>query len=343
MLVLPTLVAHASDEVRARYLPGILNGEEGWCQLFSEPGSGSDLASLRTRAVRDGDEWVISGQKIWTSGGQYADYGMLLARTDPTAPKHQGITFFAFSMRQPGVEVRPLREMTGDAIFNEVFIDDARVPHANIIGELNGGWSVANTTLAVERAGIGGATVSAGTSATPGSRAGHLDVPAVDILASRSSAQREHVDFDYLVRLARFQGRGKDPLVRQRLAAIYSLARIAEWHLGRARAGATGSAFDGNMAKVRGSQQLVAIRDLGLELLGFGGMLAGPDAPGGGAVQRFALASPGPSIYGGTDQIQRNIIAERGLGLPREAGPPSSTPFNELAHNVERPANGARA
>ena len=151
MLAAPTLAAHGSAELQAQFLPRILDGTDAWCQLFSEPGAGSDLAGLQTKAIRDGDEWIITGQKVWTSGGQIASLGMLLARTDPDAPKHQGITYFAFDVRQPGVEIRPLREMTGKAMFNEVFIDEARVPHANIIGGLNNGWAVANTTLMVER------------------------------------------------------------------------------------------------------------------------------------------------------------------------------------------------
>ena len=146
-------MAHGTDEQKERYLRDIVTGSEAWCQLFSEPGAGSDLAGLSTTAVRDGDEWVVNGQKVWTSGGQVADLGMLLARTDPDVPKHQGITYFAFDMHQPGVEVRPLREMTGRALFNEVFLTDARVRDDDVIGGLNNGWAVANTTLAFERAG----------------------------------------------------------------------------------------------------------------------------------------------------------------------------------------------
>lgn len=174
MLAAPTMIAHASDDLNARLLPSILDGQHGWCQLFSEPGAGSDLAGLQCRAERDGDEWVVTGQKVWTSLGQWADYGILIARTDPDAPKHRGITYFAFPMLQDGVEVRPLREMTGRALFNEVFIDEARVPHENIIGDVNDGWRVANTTLMVERSGIGGNNVAAPSAALPGTIAGHL-------------------------------------------------------------------------------------------------------------------------------------------------------------------------
>jgi len=155
MLAAPTIAVHGTPEQQAAYIPPILDGTNAWCQLFSEPGAGSDLAGLGTKAELDGDEYVITGQKVWTSGGQYANWGMLIARTDVDVPKHQGISYFAFRMDQPGVDVRPLREMTGRAMFNEVFIDEARVPAANLIGGLNNGWAVANTTLMVERSSLG--------------------------------------------------------------------------------------------------------------------------------------------------------------------------------------------
>src|SRR6476659_8148869 len=151
LLAGPTIVAHGTDAQKERYLRPIVNGQEAWCQLFSEPGAGSDLASLQTRAVRDGDEWIVNGQKVWTSGAQTADLGMLLARTNPDAPKHQGITYFVIDMDQDGIDVRPLREMTGRALFNEVFLTDARVRNDDIVGELNQGWAAGMTTLSNER------------------------------------------------------------------------------------------------------------------------------------------------------------------------------------------------
>src|SRR5439155_18786974 len=183
LLAAPTIATHGTAEQKERYIRDIVTGQRAWCQLFSEPGAGSDLAGLTTRAVQDGDEWVVNGQKVWTSGGQYADLGMLLARTDPDVPKHQGITYFALDMHQPGVEVRPLREMTGRALFNEVFFTDARVNQDAVIGGLNNGWAVANTTLMFERAGLGaGGGSAAGGSATPGMVAGDLAKRAGDFV-----------------------------------------------------------------------------------------------------------------------------------------------------------------
>ena len=187
LLAAPTIAHHGRDDQKERYVVPIVTGQQGWCQLFSEPGAGSDLAGLATRAERDGDEWVVTGQKVWTSGGQIADMAMLLARTDPDVPKHQGITYFAFDMRQPGVEVRPLREMTGRALFNEVFLTEARVSDAAVIGGTNNGWAVANTTLAFERAGLGAGGGSAGSStALPGTIAGDLPRRAGDLVRGRA-------------------------------------------------------------------------------------------------------------------------------------------------------------
>ena len=175
LLAAPTIVAHGNERQKREDLLRILNGQDAWCQLFSEPGAGSDLASLSTKAVQDGDEWIVTGQKVWTSTAQLSNVGMLIARTDPDLPKHKGITYFRFDMRQPGVEIRPLREMTGRALFNEVFIDDARVHDDDIIGGLNNGWAAANTTLMSERAGLGTGGSGAAGNAFPGPIAGQLD------------------------------------------------------------------------------------------------------------------------------------------------------------------------
>ena len=338
MLAAPTILTHGTDEQKQRFLPTIANGQEAWCQLFSEPNAGSDLAGLQTRAVKDGDEWRVTGQKVWTSGGQHADLGMLIARTDPDAPKHKGITYFGIPMHQPGIDVRPLVEMTGRALFNEVFLDDALVHDDARIGDLGEGWAVANTTLMNERASLGGGGGSSATSlALPGTVAGHLEKRAGDfvkqrrggggtasILAGRSAGM--------LMDLVKELGKVDDPLIRQDLMRLYSMDQISAWGVARAKVGQASPALP-NLAKLMMSEMTRLSRDLGLRIIGPAGTVMGPDTPGGGAIQELALFSPAPSIYGGTDQVQRNIIGERVLGLPKEPGPDKTTPFSELLKN----------
>ncbi len=337
MLAAPTIIAHADADLQRRLVPRILDGQHGWCQLFSEPGAGSDLAGLQTRAERDGDEWVVTGQKVWTSLGQWADYGILIARTDPDAPKHRGITYFAFPMLQDGVEVRPLREMTGRALFNEVFIDEARVPHANVIGEVGDGWRVANTTLMVERSGIGGNNVVAPSAALPGTVARHLDRPAGSFEDDEPSLGEGGVGpgrVSSFISLAEQQGRLRDASIRQDLMRLHTMVEITGWHLGRMKSGDASTGGEGNLAKLRNSDTIRLARDLGCRILGAAATVVGDDAPSGGAVQALTAFSPAPSIYGGSDQVQRNIIGERVLGLPKEPGPAKETPFRDLPKNT---------
>ena len=338
MLAAPTIAIHGTPTQIEQFVPEILDGRVGWCQLFSEPNAGSDLASLQCRAERDGDEWVISGQKVWTSGGQAADRGMLLARTDPSLPKHAGISWFAFDMDQPGVDVRPLTEMTGRALFNEVFIDEARVSDSALIGGINNGWRVGNTTLMVERASLG----SSGRKPPeliPGPKGGVLSERAGDFVA------RSMQDFDgvpslgidlwsRLVDLARKNGTVAGRVLRDDLMRLYSLIEINRLSIQRAKAGGATSAAAPNIAKLTMSELSRSFRDIGLRVIGADGMLMGDsDAQSRGHIGELALFSPAPSIYGGTDQVQRNIIGERVLGLPREPGPPRDTPYNELPKN----------
>ncbi len=335
LLAAPTIAHHGTDEQVAAYVRPILDGTAGWCQLFSEPQAGSDLAGLQTKAERDGDEWVVTGQKVWTSTAQTADLAMLIARTDPDAPKHRGITYFVFDMDQPGVEVRPLREMTGRAVFNEVFLDGARVPHASIVGELHGGWAIANATLAFERAGSGhgGATFS---SALPGSRAGHLDQPATEFLQAPSpivgaAVGRRHLRA--LGELAAQRGRIADPVVRQRLAEVNAMNQIQRMMAWKAKMlPGSRTPVDGNLAKIFNTDSVNAGRDTANSILGPYGQLWHSEDPVG-EFQEMTLFSPAPPIYAGSDQIQRNVVGERGLGLPREPGPDKDTPFSELPKN----------
>jgi alkylation response protein AidB-like acyl-CoA dehydrogenase len=357
LLAGPTIVAHGSEAQKRDWLRDIVTGQAGWCQLFSEPGAGSDLAGLNSRAVRDGDEWVVNGQKVWTSAGHVADMGMLIARTDPDAPKHRGITYFGIDMHQSGIEVRPLREMTGRALFNEVFLTDARVSNDNIVGDLGQGWIVANTTLAFERAGLGAGGGSAATSAaTPGTVSGDLDRRAGDFVgaAGKRGGRGEGGPsilsgvYTMVLEAARQAGRLDDPIVRQGLMRLYSsneIARVGGQRLKAEKAAGRDLPGFGNMAKLSMSEILRTARELGLAVLGPHGTLHSYDGAGRKAlteagvpsmaamVSEMALFSPGPMIYGGTDQIQRNIIGERVLGLPKEPGPDKTTPFSELPKN----------
>jgi alkylation response protein AidB-like acyl-CoA dehydrogenase len=340
MLAMPTILTYGTQEQIDRFVPAILDGTHGWCQLFSEPGAGSDLAGLQTRAERDGDEWVVSGQKVWTSTGKDADYGILIARTDPNAPKHQGITYFLFPMQQDGVDVRPLREMTGHAVFNEVFLDGARVHDSLRLGDLGAGWAVANTTLGFERAGIGDASGGYGRAA-PGSVAGHLDRPCAEFLkGARPQVSQGHISPGTVKRfmtMARERGLDQDPIVRQRLADLYTRVQVIGWSAKRAKGGAGGrTGVEGPLAKIAMTEALRRGRELGCHLLGPDAQLWGPEAATEGWLQELTIFSPGPSIYGGTDEIQRNIIGERGLGLPKEPGPARDTPFKDLPANAIR-------
>lgn len=339
MLAAPTIAIHGTPEQIERFVPEILDGRVGWCQLFSEPNAGSDLASLQCRAERDGDEWVITGQKVWTSGGQVADKGMLLARTDPDQPKHSGISWFAFDMDQPGVEVRPLTEMTGRALFNEVFIDEARVPDGALIGGLNNGWRVGNTTLTVERASLG----SSGRKPLeliPGPKGGVLDHRVGDFVDRDAAATMSGVPplgidmWWWLVDLARKNGSIAGRVLRDDLMRLYGLIEINRLSIQRAKAGGPTSAAAPNIAKLTMSELNRTFRDIGMRVVGADGMLMGEsDNQSGGHIAEVALFSPAPSIYGGTDQVQRNIIGERVLGLPREPGPARDTPFSQLPKN----------
>ena len=338
MLAAPTIAIHGTPQQIEQFVPQILDGRVGWCQLFSEPNAGSDLASLQCRAERDGDEWVIAGQKVWTSAGQVSDMGMLLARTGPDLPKHAGISWFAFDMDQPGVEVRPLTEMTGRALFNEVFIDEARVADAALIGGLNNGWRVGNTTLMVERSSLG----SSGRKppeAMPGPKGGALPRRAGDFVDRTASSTLSGVPaigadmWWWLVDLARKNGGIASKVLRDDLMRLYGLIEINRLSIQRAKAGSS-SAATPNIAKLTMSEMSRSFRDIGMRVVGADGMLTGnSDTQTDGHIAEVALFSPAPSIYGGTDQVQRNIIGERVLGLPKEPGPPRETPFNELPKN----------
>jgi alkylation response protein AidB-like acyl-CoA dehydrogenase len=337
LLAAPTIVAHGNERQHQEDLLRILNGQDAWCQLFSEPGAGSDLASLTTKAVKDGDEWHVTGQKVWTSTAQISNVGMLIARTDPDLPKHKGITYFKFDMTQKGVEIRPLREMTGRAMFNEVFIDNAIVHDDDMIGGLNNGWAAANTTLMSERAGLGTGGTGAAGNAFPGPMAGQLNDRVGDHVGqirTGGTGGGGIAAASKLTTLAQELGRNTERPIRQKLAKLYTLQQIGRYSAMRAKSPSQRTGAEPNIAKLMMSDLLRLQRDVGNEIIGASGMLMGPDTPGGGTVQELTLFSPGPSIYGGTDQVQRNIIGERVLGLPKEPGPQKDTPFRDLLVNT---------
>ena len=356
MLAAPTIAQHGTDEQIDTLLRDIVTGQQAWCQLFSEPGAGSDLAGLTARAVRDGDEWIVNGQKVWTSLGKTADMGMLIARTNPEAPKHQGITWFAIDMHQPGIELRPLREMTGHAMFNEVFLSDARVSHDAVIGGLHNGWAVTNTTLQAERASLGAGGSGTAPGATPGTIAGQLDRRAGDLVPARAAKPKTDGDKKaarpqdaMLVQFARSFDKLGDPLIRQELMKLHTLNAVAGYNSQRVKA-ATAAGVDiagmANIAKLQMSDVVRLSRDLGLRILGASGMLhaytdeqrdalnAATGNPFLAMVTGGALYAQAPPIYGGTDEIQRNIIGERVLGLAKEPGDTKDLPFSQLPKNV---------
>ena len=333
-LAAPTILEHGSDDVKRRFLRPIATGSEKWCQLFSEPGSGSDLAGLTTHAVRDGDEWVVNGQKVWTTGAQHADLGMLLARTDWDVEKHRGISFFALPMRQPGVEVRPLKQMNGRASFNEVFLSDARVPHANLVGDVHGGWAPAITTLAHER-GLQHALVSSLPRGHGRAVAEALEEAAAYLKTYEWYPQRAGRP-DLAPGLCRQTGKADDPVSRQLVAGLYALERAARWTAERAQAAHRAGrppGPEGSVAKLLASE--IARRSAAVHsaLAGTHAMLVGEHALAGGLVAEVLLSTPAASIAGGTDQIQRTIVGERVLGLPKEPDPDAGLPFRDVRSN----------
>jgi len=331
LMAAPTILTHGTPEQITRLVPPILDGRVAWCQLFSEPGAGSDLAGLSTRATRDGDRWVVNGQKVWSSQAVGADYGMLLARTNLDVPKHQGISWFAFRLDQPGVTIRPLREMTGDAVFNEIFLDDAAAEDADLIGGEGNGWAVTQTTLYFERTGIGAGGSHAGFP-EPGRRGGMRGQRAGD--AARVEPENEQLTLGYhdVVGVAQRFGKTADPLVRQQLARLYAFSQTGLWNAqrGRAEAKRGGGQAVASIGKLSQTRIVKLAAGLATEIAGPQGLLWGQGAEDGGVVSKAMVFSAASSIYGGTDEIQHNIIAERTLGLPREPAPDRDRPFGEV-------------
>ena len=332
-LAAPTILAHGSDELRERLLGPILTGQQTWCQLFSEPGAGSDLAGLSTSAVLDGDSWVINGQKVWNTSAHHADMGMLLARTDADVPKHNGITYFALPMHQPGVEVRQLRQMNFHASFNEVFLTDARVPRHNVIGGVGQGWQAALTTLAYERR--FGALRRPDYSPRPGRALDEARAEADDYFATYSWYPQRAGRPDLVIDHARVAGVSNDPVIRQAIARLLTLQRVSSWTAERARvARALGArpGAEGSIGKLAASNIARESAKVHAMIAGAAGLLAGPGSPFGGVITEVLLSVPAVSIAGGTDEIQKNILAEKVLGLPAEIRPDKGVPFRQIPH-----------
>jgi alkylation response protein AidB-like acyl-CoA dehydrogenase len=297
-MIAPTLRAVGTDAQKHRYLTKLLRGEEIWSQLFSEPGAGSDVASLSTTATRDGDEWVINGQKVWTSGEQYSDYGEIVCRTNPDAEKHKGITAFIVDMRAPGVTIKPLKQMNGGSGFNEVFFDDVRVPHENVLGDVNEGWTVAITTLMNERVAIG----------SGGGGGGGGGIHSI-------------------ISLAQQRGVNGDPRVRQQLAGLYTKSRIQKFLSMRTLTAATKGRMpgpEGSIGKLLGGRMMTEMGELTMAI-------AGPSAIAGELrYSQATLGAPAGHIAGGSDEVMKNIIGERVLGLPGEPRPDKGVAWKEV-------------
>ncbi|MGY1693622.1 acyl-CoA dehydrogenase family protein [Geodermatophilus sp. SYSU D00814] len=300
----PTVIAHGSDDQRARYLARLLRAEDVWCQLFSEPASGSDLAALRTSAVRDGEDWVVNGQKVWTTLAHVSDFGILLTRTDPDRPKHAGLTMFVVDMHAPGVTVRPLRQMSGGSDFNEVFFDDVRIPDTERLGEPGEGWRVALTTLMNERVAIGGAGSDIGQSA--------------EALAAHARERLPGLDPERQVLARQAVGRALVASLATRYTGYRRFTTLSQ-------GGVPGP--EASAGKLGGTAAARLVADAGVRLLGDDAVL-GATADGDDTWQRAQAYVPGIAIAGGTDQVLRNILGERVLGLPPEPRTDKTAPFS---------------
>ncbi|MGE3849257.1 MAG: acyl-CoA dehydrogenase family protein [Gammaproteobacteria bacterium] len=338
LLAAATLLEHGADLHKARFLRRILTGEDTWCQLFSEPGSGSDLAGATTRAEFDGTRWVVNGQKLWTTSAHHADWGLLLARTDWDAPKHTGLSYFVIDMHQPGIEVQPLKQMNGHASFNQVFFTDAVVPPEMQVGNTGDGWKIAMTTLAHERRNADALRRWGQSSTRPGRIYDEERAEIATGMAPYRWYPQRTGRVDLLLPRARATGRIADPALRQDLASVLMLSRAAEWLAHRARhAKETGKPEgpEGSLGKLVASHVARAAARVHTAIGGLDAMLAGPDGAEEGLVAEILLSVPATSIAGGTDEIQRNIIGERVLDLPREPRTDAG-PFRDIPRNPPR-------
>jgi alkylation response protein AidB-like acyl-CoA dehydrogenase len=334
MLAAPTILALGPDGVRERFLRRILTGEEKWCQLFSEPAAGSDLAGLISHAELDGDEWVVNGQKVWNTSAHHADMGMLLARTDWNAPKHQGLTYFVLPMRQPGVEVRPLRQMNNYTSFNEVFLSDARVPKDYVVGDVGDGWRAALTTLAFERSLVGMRRPRYSTS--PGRALDEARRESEEHFATYRWYPQRAGRPDLVIERAKSTGACRDPVARQEIARLVTMQRVTAWTAERAQTARSlgrPPGPEGSVGKLLNSRLARQAATTHTMISGPSAMLSGSDGPLDGLIAEILVSVPARSIAGGTDEIQKNIVGEKALGLPREPALDRDRPFRDLPRN----------
>jgi alkylation response protein AidB-like acyl-CoA dehydrogenase len=336
-LAAATILDHGSDLHKEKFLKRILTGEDTWCQLFSEPGSGSDMAAATTRADFKGNKWIINGQKVWTTSAHKADWALLLARTDWDQPKHKGLSYFLLNMRQAGVNAQPLKQMNGHASFNQVFITDAEVEPELQMGKNGEGWKIATTTLMHERRGAGALR----TWAVPSDRKGRIYAEENAEIATTMEPYKWYPQragrVDLLLERAKATGKINDPVVRQELAKVLVLSKSAEWTAMRARAAqqlGRPQGPEGSLGKLLGSHVARAAARVHTMLDGANAMLTGSDGTLDGVIAEVLVSVPATSIAGGTDEIQRNIIAERILQMPKEADPFANKPFRDVPRNT---------
>ena len=336
-LAAATLLVHGTDAQKERFLRRSLTGEDTWCQLFSEPGSGSDLAGATTRAEFKGNRWVINGQKVWTTSAHHADWGLLLARTDWDKPKHQGLSYFVLDIHQPGVTVQPLRQMNGHASFNQVFFTDAEVPPENLVSEVGRGWAVATTTLMHERRGADGISRWGQAPSGKGRVYDEERAETATVMEPYKWYPQRAGRVDLIVERAKATGRNTDPVVRQEIAKLLCLSKSAEWTSRRARAAqmqGRPQGPEGSLGKLISSHVARAAARVHTLISGADSMLTGEDGPMNGLIAEILVSVPAGSIAGGTDEIQRNIISERVLGMPKEPRTDNDRPFRDVPKNL---------
>jgi alkylation response protein AidB-like acyl-CoA dehydrogenase len=336
-LAAATILAHGTDLHKEKFLRRILTGEDTWCQLFSEPGSGSDLAGAMTRAERRGNKWVVNGQKVWTTSAHRADYGLLLARTNVDVPKHKGLAYFILDMHQPGVDVVPLRQMNGHASFNQVFFTDAEIAPEFLVEQDGDGWKIATTTLMHERRGADSMRRFAKPSQRPERiyREEAREI-AIDLEPYKWYPQRTG-RVDLVIERARQTGANTDPVIRQEIAKLMIMARCAEWTARRARAAqqqGRPQGPEGSLGKLAASCIARAANQVHTQISGADAMLTGKDSPMNGVIAEILVSTPAISIAGGTDEIQKNIISERVLKMPKEPRFDTDRPFREVPKNA---------